>query len=530
MIQTAAPLVTESLNELGRVALRSMDDDELFGRHFRPSKSWDAHRTILRVLFGLPLSNDEMLLFEKCTGRTKGFIAGIVLALLLCGRRSGKSRLLGFLGAVFGCFVDYSPHLAPGERAIVMILAADRDQAQVIFQYVRALLTETPILCGMIERETADEIMLTNRVTIGVYTSSYRSSRGRTCAAVLADEICFWRDDTSRDPASAVLQAVRPALATIPGSLLLCASSVYARSGIAYELFAKHWGQNASNTLVWKADTLTMNPSFNAQIIEAARLDDPAAASSEYDSEFRQDIAGFLTDEDIDNAIDRGIRSRPMVRSFQYYGFTDMSGGRSDAATLAIAHWEDGLVVVDRIEVAESPHDPQVVTARFAEVLGSYGLNRVTGDAYSGEWIPSAFAQHRISYALSDLTKSEIFLNTLPLFTTDILALPDHPKLEAELRQLERRPKAQGRDAIGHPRGGHDDICNSALGAAWLVSRHSGASQNDGGSVTHAICEIDHGYRERRRLPPIPVGLGGNQFGEYEEDFSHATRDYDPFN
>ena len=512
----------------GERVVRSMTDPKVFGRHFLPAESWGAWVTLLSAIFALELSGDALALFEKATGRSKPFATAVTEALLLVGRRAGKSRILALVATALAVFRDYTQYLAPGERAIVMVLASDRDQAQVIFRYTRALLVETPSLKSLIERETADELILTNGVTIGIYTSSYRAVRGRTLAAALCDEICFWRDDTSRDPASAVLQALRPALSTIPGSLLLCASSVYARSGIAYEMYSKHWGQNASSTLVWKLGTLEMNPSFKVETIEAARQEDAAAAASEYDSEFRQDVSGFLLDADIDAAIDRGIRSRPLSLRFSYHAFTDMSGGRSDAATLAIAHFEDGRIVVDRIEVAESPHDPAVVTARFAEVLSSYALSRVTGDNYAGEWVPTAFAKHRIAYSVSDLSKSEIFLECMPLFTSGMLSLPDHPKLEAELRQLERRPKTAGRDAIGHVRGGHDDIANSCLGAASLVSRFS-SNTNDGYSnnITHSLRDHDPLAErvEARRPRHLPPGMFG---GRYDDDFSQAIRTYDP--
>jgi hypothetical protein len=513
----------------GERVVRSMTDPKVFGRHFLPAESWGAWVTLLSAIFALELNGDAITLFEKATGRSKQFAIPVTEALLLIGRRAGKSRILALVATALAVFRDYSQYLAPGERAIVMVLASDRDQAQVIFRYTRALLVETPSLKGLIERETADELILTNGVTIGIYTSSYRAVRGRTLAAALCDEICFWRDDTSRDPASAVLQALRPALSTIPGSLLLCASSVYARSGIAYEMFSKHWGQNASKTLIWKLGTLEMNPSFKVETIEAARLEDAAAAASEYDSEFRQDVSGFLLDADIDSAIDRGIRSRPLSLRFTYHAFCDMSGGRSDAATLAIAHFEYGRIVVDRIEVAEAPHDPTVVTARFADVLSGYALSRLVGDAYAGEWVPSAFAKHRIAYVASDLSKSEIFLECLPLFTSGMLSLPDHQKLEAELRQLERRPRTAGRDAIGHVRGGHDDVANSCLGAASLVSRFSSNTGDaDSNNITHALRDHDPlaervEVRQARHLPPdFAIGI-------YEPDYARSLRDHEIF-
>jgi hypothetical protein len=55
---------------------------------------------------------------------------------------------------------DYRPHLAPGERATVLVIACDRRQARVIFRYIRALLTEVPMLTRLIERETMDSFDL----------------------------------------------------------------------------------------------------------------------------------------------------------------------------------------------------------------------------------------------------------------------------------------------------------------------------------------------------------------------------------
>ena len=88
-----------------------------------------------------------------------------------------KSQFLALLAVCIALFRDYRPYTAPGERPTVMVLAVDKDQAQVIFGYARALIQETPMLAAMIERETSDEIDLTNGVAIAVHTSSYKSVR-----------------------------------------------------------------------------------------------------------------------------------------------------------------------------------------------------------------------------------------------------------------------------------------------------------------------------------------------------------------
>jgi Endoribonuclease L-PSP len=49
---------------------------------------------------------------------------------------------------------------------------------------------------------------------------------------VIADEIAYWPiDESSAEPDSEIINALRPGMATIPGALLLAASSPYARRG-----------------------------------------------------------------------------------------------------------------------------------------------------------------------------------------------------------------------------------------------------------------------------------------------------------
>ena len=115
--------------------------------------------------------------------------------------------------AVFlGCFWTWQPHLGPGERAMILVIATDRKQARVIFRYVRALLA-LPMLSRLIDRETNDVIDLTNDVSIEIAVASYRTTRGYTLAAVLADELAFWRTDDSAEPDYEILDVAVPAWA-----------------------------------------------------------------------------------------------------------------------------------------------------------------------------------------------------------------------------------------------------------------------------------------------------------------------------
>jgi hypothetical protein len=67
--------------------------------------------------------------------------------------RSGKSFTAALVAVFLACFRDYRPHLAPGERAHILVIAADRSQAQVILRYIKGFLSSNPMLSKMVEAE-----------------------------------------------------------------------------------------------------------------------------------------------------------------------------------------------------------------------------------------------------------------------------------------------------------------------------------------------------------------------------------------
>ena len=102
------------------------------------------------------------------------------------------------------------------------MLAVDKGQARAIFRFVLGLLKAVPMLEPLIVRRDSETIELSNRVHIEIGTASFRSTRGYTYAAVLCDELAFWRsDETSLNPDVEILRALRPGMVSIPGSVLV---------------------------------------------------------------------------------------------------------------------------------------------------------------------------------------------------------------------------------------------------------------------------------------------------------------------
>jgi hypothetical protein len=144
----------------------------------------------------------------------------------------------------------------------------------------------------LIVRRDVETIELSNRVMIEIGVASFRSTRGYTYAAILCDELAFWRsDETSLNPDVEILRALRPGMVSIPGAVLLMASSPYSQRGELYNTYRRHFGRDDARVLVWKASTLEMNPSVDKRIIEEAYESDPVieASTAGSDSEHHSD-------------------------------------------------------------------------------------------------------------------------------------------------------------------------------------------------------------------------------------------------
>ena len=448
-------------------------DDRLFRSWFKDPATWRTWFTFIRALFALPAEDGDLETFTRCTGRAAWPTEQALEAWITAGRRSGKSFVLALAAVYLATFKDWRPYLAPGEVGTVMVIACDRRQARVVMRYIQGFLTECPLLAAEVDRTVHSSaegwsFELANRVTIEVHVPSFRRVRGYTVVAALLDEIAFWRAEDSANPDREVLEAIRPALATVPGSMLLAASSPYARRGVLWDVHRRHYAQDGP-VLVWQAPTVTMNPLIAQRVVDDAMARDAALAASEWLAEFRGDLESFVTREAIEACVEPGVRERPRAAGIWYSAFCDPSGGRQDAMTLAVAHKEGDCVILDALREVKPPFDPASVVREFAEVLRDYGLASVSGDRYGGEWPAAEFRSHGIGYQASERPKGDLFRELLPLINSRRAELLDNAKLVAQLCSLERRVGRGGRDAIDHPRGAHDDLANAMAGALVLA-------------------------------------------------------------
>jgi hypothetical protein len=433
---------------------------------FRKSDSWVSWKVFLRGLFALPMSEEQREVWRKHTGRETS-AEPFQECYTIAGRRSGKSKVASLVATYLAAFKDYSDVLSPGETGVLMVVASDKKQARTIFNYVRAFF-RTPMLRTLVESELKESITLTNHVKIEIHTCSYRAVRGYSLVGVIADEAAFWQAEGTANPAGEVLNAVRPGLATTNG-LLLVISSPYSKIGPLYENYREHFGKAGSPVLVWRGTSLEMNPTLPVRVVERALARDRAAAAAEYLAEFRDDIGGFLSVEEIERVIVPGRTMLPPISGQQYRAFCDPSGGRSDAMTLGIAHGEGERAILDLLKEIKAPFSPEEAVREFCQLLKAYRISETAGDRYSAEWVTEAFERQGVRYLPSEKNRSELYLEFLPALTSGQIELLDNERMKQQFASLQRRTTGTGRDSVDHGVGGHDDLSNAAAGALCRV-------------------------------------------------------------
>ena len=255
--------------------------------------------------------------------------------------------------------------------------------------------------------------------------------------------------------------------------MLIGISTPYRRVGLLHQKHKDYFGVDDASTLVVAGGSQAFNPTLATSVIDRARASDPEGSRAEWDAEFRSDLASFLDDSLLSAIVDY---SRPLelppVHSKKYSGFVDLSGGRHDAFTICIGHKAGDAFIADVIRGTKPPFDPAEVAATYSALVKDYRISQVHGDNYSGDWVVNAFKDNGIRYQRSEKPKSQLYLEALPLFTRELISIPDLPPLLKELRLLERQTHRSGKDSVDHGRYGSDDFANALCGCAVHVAKH----------------------------------------------------------
>jgi hypothetical protein len=450
--------------------IRFTTDPELLGLSLSP-----AQEALLRAIYGLPLTKAQKAIWRDATGRERYVRHAVREATVVAGARAGKdSRIAAPVVCYEAVFGGHDKHLARGERGLAALVAQDRRAAGIAFGYIKAGLEQSALLRDLIDGEpTTSEIRLTNGITIACFPSTLTSLRGWSIPVGVMDELAFFRLEGMIHSDAEIQASIRRGQIGFPNPKLIKVSTPYMKSGVLFDDFSRYWGADERDVLVWRMGSAEMNPTLAGKLEQLRKLD-PQRFAREYEAQFADDLAAFLGWEQIDRAVVRGRSELPPQPGMTYYAAVDPSGGGADAFTCSIVHGDEGTVVQDVLRgwvrrAGQSP-DLRGVVAEIASLVKEYGLREVTGDRYAAGWVRQAFRDEAITYTESRLDKTAAYLELLPLFSRDQIAILEHARQERELQSLERRTRVGGKYVVDHPRGGHDDYANVLALAAAAVT------------------------------------------------------------
>jgi hypothetical protein len=438
--------------------IEALESRQHFGglSDFRDLGSWRNWIAFLKAVYGLPLDAGEIEVFRKHTGRQAPRPDGYPEAVQIVGVQSGKTKIAVTV-------VDYEALRAePGTHAV--LLAQDhRGSLRTALRYAREPFKKLEAFKRAVENETADTVMLDNDVSISAYPSRPEAVRGLRACVVCIDELAHFRTSEGHPNDIEMLRVARGRLATTGGKLLVL-SSPYGQSAALWDLYRRHYAREDSETLIWQASAPEMNPKLSKNYLARMEEEDPEAYRSEVLGEFRAGLSMLFGLDELDAVVDRGRRETMPEEDVRYAAHFDPSGGKVDAAALAIGHRVGQMIVVDLVRHRPSPHNPEQGIQQAADILKAYRLDRVQIDHYGGSFPSQVFERAGIRAVVASRVTSDNQLALVPLVNSKHVLLPDHPDLLRELRGLERRTGSGGKDSVNHRRAAHDDMAAAVAG------------------------------------------------------------------
>jgi len=439
----------------------AVQDPNILGDVLSPTQE-----AALRTLYGLPIPREQESLVRRCTGHPPRTPREHREAAFVCGRRSGKSDKICANVSIYEAF--FRKHvLSAGERGVVLLLAQNMRQAQVVRGYIEGKVTRSPILSRHVEAIRSHEIDLDNRITIAIYPASFRSIRGLSVVACICDEIAFWfTEEGYANPDVEVLRAVRPSMATFPNAKLVLASSPYAMTSVLWDMWRDR--KKDREVLVWHAPTALMNPAVPEGFLRNEKRRDPENYRREYEAEFTEAVGAFLPAEAIEACVVRERIELPPDGNASYVATID-AAFKGDRFVFAIGHrTEEDMAVVDHLSswqgTRENPVKLSTVIPAIQAQHERYRFYQIYGDQFASEPIKHALQEAGLSFEEVPFTlgsKADLYGNLRAHILDRRVEFLDHKESLRELRGLEVELLPGGNARVRHGGSGHDDFADA---------------------------------------------------------------------
>lgn len=448
------------------------------------------------------------------------YTSGVLGCVIQGGRRGGKSATIAGKIAVaelltmVGDGPDKRPlhDVPPGDIGYFGMVSAEKGQAKARLSTAKKALRA---LGYNFEISNTEELILQDtRLGIKVVTATKEGAVSFTCIGFLADEMALWSDDTGHNPATEVVESLKPTMATMPHARAWYVSAPWAELGLHYEMMQE--GDNESQ-ITFHGATWEMNPTLT----EAAthRLErDPVSWQRAYAAiPLKSDESKFFAAEFIDfcaGLLDEVATTYMSLAPLPTFDYVDRiaAGGdfafrRNSSAMVALAQSDERL----RVEAAEEripgvrALKPSRTIKELADVAIGRGADSLACDLHYIETVRETTEDLNIDlleYPSDQNTKWYIRLRVL--LSEGLL----------DLRGAPRKLIEQLKNVTGKPLDG---------GGMRIELKSDGQAHGD--MVSALVCAI---WAMEQPRPPKRPWVGERRFSRGDDDGQKKLRDYPP--
>lgn len=398
---------------------------------------------------------------------------------LRVGRRGGKSSTLcrvAVCEALFGQF-----DIPPGDIGVVAIVSVNIKQAAERIRNIEAVLKAIGMQPGKDYKRTGDTIELMHKpVKFEVFSATTMAAVGFTAISIICDELAIWRNEqTGANPAEAILNWLRPTMATQKSAKMYLSSSPFSTLDAHHLAFIKG---DTERQMVRYAPTWVANPSITEAATHVEETD-PIEWERQYHAvPMSANSLSFFDPQVIDDSIDDTLKlpRRPLPGDVVTVG-ADF-GFRSDSSALVVSHRVGSTYYVgDILELMPLPNEPlkpSKVVKEFARVIKSHGAEYCMADMHYVQSVSEHLEEENLHWTRAPEGANgiqETYVRARRLFLDGQIKLPRNERLIKQLKQVVSQPTAGGAISIRQPRqsgGGHGDVCSAFILSVFQRQGH----------------------------------------------------------
>lgn len=313
-----------------------------------------------------------------------GAIAALLYSVLKCkfrrppeeGERPGPDGKVG---------------VRPGELVRALIVAPFKHLSRAPFHHLLGTMRASKKLDALIVRAGAEFLEIRRqdgnvvRVELVAAAPGGANLRSTWLAGILFDEADFHDDEDAAVNLQEQFDAASQRM--LHDGQIWIVSSPWEDSGPFHELFLEGFGKHDEGMLSFHSDSLSMNPTLDRAVIDAARKRDPVMAAREYDAvPLPTGATGFFPEAAIAACFTRPEEQWNLPPNEQPHWAGSDLGFRKNSSALALSRYNDGKTVIaltiERIPTKAEPLKPSVICKEFAETCLQYRASTMRGDIH----------------------------------------------------------------------------------------------------------------------------------------------------